>query len=573
MSVLELSRVKPFFGSDKETWESYDKSIYSEKISSKINSKHIPVSVNDLSLIISLNSLGSLKINPIEAKSFSNTHTIDAFVEGKDSSFQQVLLSTIRLYPSNYKGKISPESLHGCDLIASRFDDIYDRGERRFQRRQYLENDYLGILADEESVGNTLIAFDNDWTIVAVNEYISNRAGYEIIRSQALREDIATLKPVFSGDQPIARWQNRPKLFDIQIPSDKIKIYSFNDSTLKRQESKIYMIFAPVSADEAEKIYLYLYRDIKMYSFFNYLVVKNLSLPSAKDFQYLFPVKLGFIDNYVVFKTDKMLRLELKNAFELNEMSFQFSRLDSLIGCYATYLLAEATWYQYEMRWEDRTLYLKNCGYIQGLDIREHFISLLNKINNEQIKIQKLANFSTAIEVASQTGSKCFYFLGDYYAALPDKISVDKSLIAIIDPREIEMFDPLRAIHIKKLRSLTLEYLSLLGYSFSENPEVYHNNIQIGYRTFQNNSDIFTIYYYNTTHGEEIDIHEISGRHNPKIKEMLELLLQQGFFFDQKTKNITTAYPDFIPSYAPINRILPKEPEKLMESLSNLTRK
>ena len=130
-------------------------------------------------------------------------------------------------------------------------------------------------------------------------------------------------------------------------PKSSLRIYIFNESSLIRRQgipgigpayqkdgqSKIYMIFAPVSADVADRIFIYLYRNIQLYSFANYLIVKDLSLSIAKDFQYLFPVDINIIGNYVVLKSEQMSRDQLERAFELNEISYQFSRLDSLTGC------------------------------------------------------------------------------------------------------------------------------------------------------------------------------------------------------------------------------------------------
>lgn len=576
MSALQLSRAKPFPSLDKKAWENYTDLIHSKKPSSPIikpasmQKKNVPASVYDLPLIISLHSLGKLHINPVETKSFSTTSTLDVEIAGEAKSFSNVLLSTVKLYPSNYKGKVTTTSVRGCHLIADKLVDIYDAEDQKFQRKAYLENDYLGILAEEEANNNTLIAFDNSWILAGISQYIDLEAGRDVIRAQALREYIATIKPVLYADEPVARWQNKPILTDTKISKQSLRIYIFNDESFKSPDKKMYMIFAPVSADEAERIYLYLYRNIKMYSFYHYLIIQNLSLSIARDFEYLFPVEIDFVGNYVVLKSDKMLSHELQRAFELNEVSHQFSRMDSLAGCYAAYLLAEATWYSFEIRWEDRTLYIRNCGYIQGLDLREYYIRFLNDINREQVKFQKLPNFATAVDIAKKTSSKCFYFLGDYYVALPERITFEKYATSPLDPAEIEMTDPLRAVTRKDLRSSALEYLSLLGYDVTENPDPYFNDIKLGYRTYKVDLDVFTVYYYNTSTGDEIDLHEITGKSNPKIQEELEKLLQKGFFFDARTKNITSGYPGFVPNYAPLNRNLPQDPEKLLEVLANM---
>ena len=134
------------------------------------------------------------------------------------------------------------------------------------------------------------------------------------------------------------------------------------------------------------------------------------------------------------------------------------------------------------------------------------------------------------------------------------------------------MVDPLRSTSKKNLRSLALEYLALLGYDVNENPESYLNDLQLGHRTYQSGLDIFTVYYYNTTYGEEMDLHEIEGKNVPEVKKMLERLFQFGWFFDQITQNITRGYPEFVPSTSPLKRGIPRDPEKLIEILRNILR-
>jgi len=592
MSALKLSQVDAFPSPDKTAWETYEKPIYGKDLSSPVNefsqirSVTTATSANDLPLVISLNSLGGVKVNPVETKSFATTSTIDTDVEGGQKSLQRVLLTTIRLYPSTYLGRITPESLRGCHLIARQLGDMYDPEKKRFYRKEYLENDYLGVLATEDARGNTLIAFDGDWIIAGINEYIDLEASYGVDRTESLRENIATLRPILSAGVPIVRWENEPQLTGIKIPKNSLRIYAFNETSLiqregnpgasptdrKNSQNRIYMVFAPISADEAEKVFSYLYRNIQLYSFSNYLVVKNLLLSLARDFQYLFPVDINTVGDYIIFKSDKMSRDELERAFNLDEVSFQFSRLNNLVGQYAAYLLTESTYYRYNIRWEDRTLYIKGCGYIQALDLQDHFTQFLSDINREQVKFQKIPNFATAIQVAKITGSKCFYHLGEYYAALYEEIHPDKSYSSPIDPGEIEMADPLRAVHKGQLRSLALNYLSLLGYNINKDPEPYTNNIKLGYRTYQNDLDIFTVYYYETTYGEEMDVHEIECRNDPEIKEMLEKLLQFGWFFNQKIKNITRGYPNFIPSIPPFKRDISKNPKRATEDLQNILR-
>lgn len=560
MSSTELSRTKAFPSSDEKISGTYIRSIYSEGIDLSLQSVHFALKTGDLPLIVPLNSFGKLKIESIDKS------TID--VSSADR-YQQTLISNIRLYPTSYRGKVNEETLRGCHYIAYQLEDIYNIADKNLQRKKYCENDYFGVLAAEAENGNTLIAFDNAWTIAGIKDYIDSDASREMIRPQALREYLATLHPVLSSDEPVARWKNRPILVGDELIKETLKIYMFHDFSLNKPSPIIYMIFAPISSDSAEKIFLYLYRDVKVYSTYSYLVIRNLPLSYARDFRHLFPVDLDFFSNYVIIKSNKLSQKQLELAYETNEVIYQFPRIDDILGCFATYLLAEATQYLYEIRWENQTLYMKNCGYIQTLDLRDHFVQFLNDIYREHISFRKLPNFATAVNLAKIYKSKCFHYLGDYHIAINEPITVEEYPPISFDSLEIEMNDPLRSVHTE-LRNHTYKYLSMLGYEIKEDPEIYKNNIPLGYRTYEIDENILTVYYYKTTYGEDMDLVEINGKHISKVKEMLEKLIHKGFFFTSRMNNILRNYPNFIPSLAPLKRDLPKDPLKLIQALDDL---
>jgi len=325
MSAVETSHIKPF--------PSYEEVFLPIK-TKQLSLGSIPIKKIDQILVDSLFPLTKLKKEQVGPASVGIQSE-----EGK-RGLQQALISSIRLFPASYKGRVSPRSLQGCHLIARQLGDRYNPEDKRFVTREFLENDYLGVLAMEESLGNALIAFDEDWVLAGVNEYIDSKASYEVGRTEALREKIASFVPVLSAGKPIARWENYPVSTGVDIPKDKLRIYEFNETSLVNRRrnprvipgnkplvSKVYMVFAPVDEREAEKIFTYLYRDVQLFSLFEHLVVKDLPLSLALDFKYLFPVELNFVSNYVIFKSDLLSRDELERAFRRNELSFRFGLL------------------------------------------------------------------------------------------------------------------------------------------------------------------------------------------------------------------------------------------------------
>jgi hypothetical protein len=535
----------------------------------------------DMFLANSLNSLGNIKIN-------RDNHAVTV---STTNPLQKELLAKIQTYPASYRGQITPEATAACHLIARKFQDTYNPKKREFTRQNFLENDYLGVLAHETSLGNGMVAFGPSWVLPATAEYIQKRYNYGIIRPGALREEVLNMNPRTSlTDEDYIAWRSDPDLLPAQFVDDdrdkenidtdpknkvfkleQVNVYQFYDRGFLNDDGNLipfYMLFAPINEDEMERILLYLNRNIQLYSFWHSIAIEDLPVATGLDFEYLFPVELKYVGNYTVISTQEISQSRLEHIYYLNEIPFSFPRLDDIRGTYATYLLSEALFYKFQLNWNRRSLNVGLAGWIQAQDIYEHFGFILNDVNRENMRFLKLQNYKEAVQYADQTNAKCFYYLGNYYAALNEDITIDKTLKPEMKPVDnpglFEMLNPLRAVVIRQHRNDAKNYLASLGYDTAglDNNE-YYIDLKLGHRTYELENEMFTIYYYESTHDEEIQIHEIVGKNNPQIKKQLENLLQKGYFFDQHMKNTTKGYPGFIPSSSPLQRNLSNEPDVL----------
>jgi hypothetical protein len=435
----------------------------------------------------------------------------------------QQLVSYIKLYDTKYTGPVTPTSKYSCQMIAASLKD-------RLIKNPFVENDYFSIIAFEESQGRTLIAFDKSWILPAVIKYIENDLTYEMENTVALREEIAAYsKPT--------EWDQIPFLKGQKLKLSDLIIYPIQDSAFTNSEggkSQAYMIFAPANEDEAEKIYLYLYRDTLLYTNTHYLTVKDEPIYKIKDFQYLFPVDVKNLGNYAMISTDQMTFDKLEHIYQFDEVYFEFPAVNDLNGAFATYLLAEKTYFQYSLRWERNILFIGLCGYIQALDIMENFGQVLTEIAKESPIYKELPNYATAVSLVEQSDCKCFYHNGTYYAALYSDIQINYKQGGE-DVSRIELVNPLTAVDNK-------EYLRSLGYDINSEPYMY--DLDLEYKTY----NLHTLYYYKATNRDEVPVYETDGPYNEELKFKLEKLLRNGDLFTQRTKNILRGYPGFIPS-------------------------
>jgi hypothetical protein len=483
----------------------------------------------------------------------------------------------ITLHSSQYTGKVTPESTHGCQLIARKLGDIYSTENRRFTRSPFLENNYMEIIKNETEASRTLIAFGESSILPGVIDYITHIRSYEQSRPEVLREKVAY-------KYSTSDWENLGGLTGKSFNQDSIKIYTVLESGStpgSKSPTQLYLVFAPVDVTEAGKILLYLSRNHDMYSYNSYLSVKDLPVSSGLDFQHLFPVELKYFQDYTLISSDQFTQSSLNHLWMFREVKFPFPDIDPLRGEYAAYLLSESMYYNFLVGWDQGNLVLGLCGWLQMNDLLEHYTKILNDLNRENIVFEEL----TDLQTTKISKFKSFYHNGTYYRAtiktppsdepivtpvitgLPNKLSTSKNLNDSLH----EFLNPLRSV-VSVNRISALQYLKRLGYSITPNPIPYQNNIRLGYRTYLNETtnETFTVYYYLTTHNEEMEIHETIGKANDEIKDILEWALQQGYFFTREMQNITQGYPEFIPGIPPINRNLSKYPDQLIQQIKNL---
>jgi len=513
----------------------------------------------------------SLKIDDLFlVKPISLFHKVQITNQDKDVTimttdpFQKDLLQTIQTYPASYRGQIKPESTAACHLVARKLQDTYNPEKKRFTRRGFLDNDYLGVIASETSIGNGLVAFGPAWVLEAVADYVKHKYNYGIVRDAALREEILEMNsdwrsnPGLLPDQFVVDSENRTVPKSELFQFDQVRVYQFSDRNFLDENGNLlqhYMIFAPVNVDEMERVLLYLHRNIQLYSFRHTIAIEDLPLQTGLDFKYLFPVDVSYLGNYTIIGTTEISQDRLHQIFNLQIVPFSFPRIQDILGAYATFLLAEALFYQFELIWIQQSLYVGMAGWIQAHDIYEQFGLILNDIAREEIRFRKLKSYTEAVQYAEQTNAKCFYYLGDYYAAMhgDDVIneSISPKIDVDIDSGLFETINPLRAVVHEKYKTQAKRYLAKLGYDPSQDKQEYFIDLKLGYRTYQIEDDVVTVYYYKSTHDQEYQVYKIYGKHDPEIKEKLEKLLQEGYFFDEYTLNLTRGYPEFIPSRPP----------------------
>lgn len=563
--MLPTSRLTEFPGSHKVDLFTKPTNSTGSYFETQSKSTQFPIQSTDKLLVTALNSVQKIEIN-------------DGIVQSYQPLGEQ-LLSKIQLYSSQYTGRVTPESLHGCQLIARKLGDLYSTQEKRFTRQQFLENDYMGILKNETEASRTLIGFGETSILPGIVDYFTLQKSYEQSRPEVLRETVATK---YNG------WSGSSQLTGKMLSLDSLKIYSVLESGAtpgSKSPTEMYLIFAPVDVTEAGKVLLYLSRDIDLYSYSVYLSVKDLPVASGLDFQYLFPVELKYFQDYTLISSDQFTQGDLDHLWKFREVKFPFPDLEPIRGAYGAYLLSESMYYEFLVLWDQGALVLGLGGWLQMKDLLEHYTQLLNEINRERVSFEELPDFQAAVKSAKTTNFKSFYHEGKYYRAvtkvtpteaplLPSQISGHPNELAApvqVNSTIPELIHPLRAVTTRD-RIPALQYLEQLGYSVSPNPTLYQNKIKLGYRTYLNESDEtkFTAYYYITTHKEEIELHETYGEGNQEVKDALEWALQQGFFFNQEMQNITRGYPEFTPGIPPINRKLSKYPQRLLQQIKNL---
>lgn len=505
--------------------------------------QHLGSPVSDSSIIIksSLSSLLQASLSLGEA-SYQETPDILAILPTTD--FHRNLLSPYQLFPS------FSDSDRGTSVIHSKI------------KGQYWENNYRTIITDQAAKGNILIAGDKDWIIPAIATFISDHSGI----------------PPDDNPSEKAAILNIRKVTDINISTkltpDMITIISLTDTSIPDTTTSIinyqyHLLFAPVTSIEAERIYLYIYRDVKLYSFFNYLAVKGWSGTESWELQKFFPLVTNSFLDFTIFKSSILTREELIQIVYFSRIPVPFSRLDPIGGCYASYLLAEATEYQYDLWWEDRTLYLQGCGYIQSLDLREIFGDLIKQIYQEGIIFRSVSK--SDLDKFVSKGIKGFFYMGSWYGAFP--ILPPNLPVPIINYdqefSEIELASPLRAITFPHLRSAGLALLGQLGYSIP--PRSRMGNWPLEYTTYSiPGGDLLTTYYYLSSINFPLTVCKIKGPNNPLVRDLVTQLLHRGYFFPPFTKTLLKNYPNYMPSFLPLNTDLPHTTDLLIPRLQEI---
>jgi len=426
-----------------------------------------------------------------------------------------------------------------------------------------VNNEITSLIAKETQRGNVLIAFDKSWIIPNIYKYIKENRSYSMILPSIFRQKMIDIvyKTKFG-----------------EITPYKDCNFNFNDLSIHKLNDK-YLVFAPINVEEADRIFLYLYKDCNLYSGETSIAIQNIDLSRIKDIEYLYNVKYELIDNFGIIKIKDHTLEELEHIYNYDEYYFNFPFIDDLVGEFTTYLLSECTYFKYPMRWQNKKLYI-SYGYLLAQDLVEKFALILNQIRRENVKFIKIEDFLTAVDIAWKTNLKIFYHNNSYYAAsntditLPITSDSDTDIEKYIENTvgslrvdEITIKHPLTNIEHKDFK----KFVKLLGYEVNENKN-YNFNIEIGWLTYkiENTEDIITDYYFTSTHDKNMHICKTEGKYNEEIKNKLQQFLNKGFFFTQKALILMTHYPNFVPSCGVINHNLPRNQEELMNELNNI---
>lgn len=456
---------------------------------------------------------------------------------------------------AKWEGNLTPTSLFGINLIAGNFSDSFDLQTKSLEKTQAFSHDYFGILAKKEKEGKTLVIMDGDWVLASLIKAFTQM---EILN---LTDDIMDKMEVYSFfDQEIGSIQKR--------------------KDVDRYESEILMIFLPVDETVAQEILTYLYSDFQYFGMDHYLGLIGVLKSKLEDFQYYYPVKIIMYKEWAAVLSQVLDREGMISAFYRNEVSRKYRTIDDLIGSYsseirgslgafATFLLAEATFYKFKYLWQGDTLILGDIGYIQALDLFDRFDKILSEIIGLNFKFLALSNFVAAQSVVNSTLSKCFWDNGLWWAAVQE-----------IDLEKIKKIKGQKASG-SFLETLGLTYkandypeeakkiFTALGYSYIEEKDDLSLKIPLTYRTYKFKDEIVTEYFY-VNRDLEVIIHISEGSKSDRLFDLLEKALNKGLFFSRLVKNLIASYPGFIPSNPTVSLNLSDKVEKAVEELEKM---
>ena len=437
------------------------------------------------------------------------------------------VLGTFALFPTTYSGELDAKSIWSCTYCAEKLGDSFDVSTKSTTYRKYFMNDYFGTIAKELNNGRICVAFGQNWILNSFVEYLI-----------AGRADIR-----FLGE------------------SLSVKIYRFYDDTFKVDNAEVrgentYMIFANVNVADATRISQLMETKLNPERSFYHL---NFSGPRLDDIMYLYPLNKIIVETVPALtfvESDVLSREQIEELFDNDRLVFSPEpRINDLHYAYASWLLAEASSFEYPISWQNGKLYIEDVGYVQGGQLYDVFKGVATTLVKNRITYQKFDNFAAVGKfLVNNEELKAFYYRGVYYAALPGNFVASKTDTAFTDPDIGETL-----IEIKNpLRYLNFDYLSILGYDTSVpedsnkpfNIKLEHKNERVPNESGAEVS--ITNYFYKPTYGGAKIVHSIDGGPDRRIGVQLQLLLNFGYFFTRRMSNIMRTYPNFIPSYQPI---------------------
>ena len=308
------------------------------------------------------------------------------YIPERVETIDDILSQFVIQYPAKYSGRVNERTMKACSTVARVLGDVFDPTTLSMSLATHLKNDYFRIIAEQDRLGRSLIAFDGDWVIYGIERYTKEHATYSLQNSglaRIINYNVAT------GSDLKERYTNTGGL---SLSTVNIFSFPFNDRVNIVGESRlaeINMIFAEVTEAEVDKISLFLYRDMKLYDRENFMVIKTFDESELKAFSHVYPVEVEMVSTNAVLTSRVMTREGMLDAWYRKRVNFSFNQCDDLDGLYAATLLEEATGGRFEIEWVDRTLIVNNCGYLQAGGLIDYFVKYVREIHRLGIEYEE----------------------------------------------------------------------------------------------------------------------------------------------------------------------------------------
>lgn len=293
-----------------------------------------------------------------------------------NSELSAVLENSLKKYKVTYNGILNEYSLHSCNILSSRFNDIYNKKAGKLVITKELNYPYMETIETMISKKKTLIWFGPACFLVGIKSYTMD-----------------CIADNFKG----------------------LEILETPDG---------HMVFCEIeNVDIAERLYNDFNLKFKTYDEYNYCAFKNINEDKAKDCSRLFLLEYFTIDKHTVFCSNILNDRQIENAVKFYRYIKGVSRIDIFIGTYAAYLTMEQTNYIYPIFWTGNELWIDYSGLEFGEKIYNLWMDNITFIIKngviDYIKVNK------KIAIQNKENYKSIWINGIYYLVVPKNNAMD----------------------------------------------------------------------------------------------------------------------------------------------------